>query len=141
MFTEHERKVAEIGLSEVIRTDFENDGPCHPEVFFPKEIGTAPVYVVDQFNTEHCTGNPMYVKSCGEGKGPNAWPYRYEFLIIKPLLERQVQKGTYEKVEEFYLPIKEWRTRPIFHELYGKIEIHGLREKMRFMTRIRRGEA
>ena len=141
MFTEHERKVAAIGLSEVIRTDFENDGPCHPEVFYPKVTGTAPVYVVDPFNTEHCTGNPMYVKSCGEGKGPNAWPYRYEFMIIKPLLERQVQKGTYEKVEEFYFPIKEWRTRPIFHELYGKIEIHGLREKMRFMTRIRRGEA
>lgn len=140
MFTEHEQRVKDMGLSEVVKSDFKNDGPCHPEVFSPKETGTAPVYVVDPFNTEHCTGEPLYVKSCGEGKGPNAWPHRYEFVIVKKLLLREVERGSYEKVKEFYLPIQQWRSRPIFHERYGKVVIHGLREKARFMSRIVRGE-
>ena len=63
-----------------------------------------------------------------------------EKVKVKKLLLREVERGSYEKVKEFYLPIQQWRSRPIFHERYGKVVIHGLREKARFMSRIVRGE-
>lgn len=62
MFTEHSDKVKEMGIDQVIANDFTGDGPCHPEVFYPKNPGTAPVYVKDQFTRR-------YIKACGEGKG------------------------------------------------------------------------
>lgn len=78
MFTQHEEKVNHFGLNEVIKMDFQDDGPCHPEVYFPNKLGTAPVYV----QNNHC-GQTSYIKSCGEGKGPNRDPYYYEQRLLE----------------------------------------------------------
>ena len=141
MFTEHEKRVNELGLRRVIEEDYQQDGPCHPEVYFPNKIGTAPVYVVDRHNREHCTGNELFVKSCGEGKGPNAFPNRYEFAIIRPIIEQEVEHGNYVKKDGYYIPTSDWRTKPIFHEWEGRIDIIGLREKRRFIQQIKEGTA
>lgn len=120
MFTEHEQKVANFGLEHVLETDYENDAPCHPEVMFPKEIGTGPVYVKDSFYTDFCSGKNMYVKSCGEGKGPNAHPTLYEFKLIRPILDRECQKGEYYFIDDYYIPMKD-EDKPVFYIYHGQV--------------------
>jgi hypothetical protein len=78
MFEQHEERVNQLGINKVIKMDYQDDGPCHPEVYFPNKLGTAPVYVL--YN--RC-GQSTYVKSCGEGKGPNNDPYFYERRLLE----------------------------------------------------------
>ena len=136
MFTEHEEKVQEHGLKHVIRQDFVQDGPCHPEVYFPKRIGTAPVYVLDKNYVDHCSGQPMLVKSCGEGKGPNAHGSLYEMRLVQPIIERECSKGNYQKIQEYYIPVGD-DSKPIFKLGHGKKEFDMLADKLRFLQRIR----
>jgi hypothetical protein len=84
MFEKHEEKVNQFGLNQVIKIDFQDDGPCHPEVYFPNKLGTAPVYV----QNNHC-GKSSYIKSCGEGKGPNSDPYYYEKRLFEIVEEKR----------------------------------------------------
>lgn len=70
MFEQHKEKVKNLGINTVIEMDYEDDGPCHPEVYFPREVGIGPVYVKQ--------GIRKFIKSCGEGKGPNRIPNFYE---------------------------------------------------------------
>lgn len=84
MFEQHEEKVNQFGLNQVIKMDFQDDGPCHPEVYFPNKLGTAPVYV----QNNHC-GKSSYIKSCGEGKGPNSDPYYYEKRLFEIVEEKR----------------------------------------------------
>ncbi len=121
MFTEHERKISFKGLSKVLEEDFVTDSICHPEVLVPKQLGTAPIYVKDEFYTDHCSGEPMYVKSCGEGKGPNAHHTYYEMNLVKHILQRECTRGEYKEVDEFYIPVYD-DSKPIFHKLHGLME-------------------
>ena len=75
MFEQHNEKVKNLGIDTVIEMDYEKDGPCHPEVYFPREVGIGPVYVKQ--------GNRKFIKSCGEGKGPNRIPDYYEEHLFK----------------------------------------------------------
>ena len=75
MFEQHDEKLELFGLVKVIEMDYKSDGPCHPEVYFPREAGTGPVYV------DH--GYRKYAKSCGEGKGPNKDSDDYEHFLLK----------------------------------------------------------
>ena len=156
LFTDHEKKVAELGLNEVIRQDFIDDSPCHPVVFFPKKIGTAPVYVQYEFLSEPCTGEPIYIKSCGEGKGPNRGFELYEFESVEHILYEECEKGCYLFVNEFYIPIADYqkriyndsvhympkakRTRPIFKKWYGRLNFNSEKVKSRFVTEILEGK-
>lgn len=45
------------------------------------------------------------------------------------------------KKDGYYIPTSDWKTKPIFHELEGLIDIIGLREKRRFIQQIREGKA
>jgi len=81
MFKNHEASVKAIGLEETIKKDFVQDY-CHTDVYFPKKVGSAPVY-----NERHVGSKRMFIKSCGEGKGPNNNPellemrYAYKLLL------------------------------------------------------------
>ena len=136
MFTEHEEKVEEYGLKHVIREDFVQDAPCHPEVFFPKREGTAPVYVLDKNYVDHCSGQPLFVKSCGEGKGPNADRTLYEMHLVESILERECSKGRYQKLREYYVPVDD-DSKPIFKQWYGKMEFDVPADKSRLLQKIR----
>ena len=136
MFTEHEEKVDALGLKRVIREDFVQDGPCHPEVYFPKRTGTAPVYVLDKNYVDHCSGQPLLVKSCGEGKGPNAHRTLYEMHLVAPILERECSKGNYQRKLDYYLPVGD-DTKPIFKLGHGKMEFDLLPDKWHFLQKIR----
>ncbi len=152
MFTDHENKVAELGLNEVIRMDYEDDAPCHPEVFFPKKIGTAPVYVQDENFREPCTGEPIYIKSCGEGKGPNRGSGLYEFELVRPILEQECEKGNYVYINGYYIPLTDYQkhivgnhasyvpkvknTRPIFQDWVGCLNYMQEETKCQFIAEI-----
>jgi hypothetical protein len=137
MFTEHEERVEEFGLEYVIRNDYYNDGPCHPEVYLPKRIGTAPVYLLDENFVDHCSGKPMFVKSCGEGKGPNAHHTLYEMELVGGILRRECRKGNYEEIGEYYIPVGD-DSKPIFKQGHGKMEFDILADKKRFLQKIRK---
>ena len=70
-----------------------------------------------------------------------------EEVIMEPkieeeaIIEQEVERGNYVKKDGYYIPTSDWRTKPIFHEWEGRIEIKGLREKRRFMQIIREGKA
>ena len=137
MFTEHEESVEEYGLKKVIRKDFEQDGPDHPEVYYSKRTGTAPVYLLDENYLDHCSGNPMFVKSCGDGKGPNAHHTLYEMGLVEGIIRRECRKGNYEEIGEYYVPVGD-DSKPIFKQGHGKMEFDILPDKRRFLQRIRK---
>ena len=130
MFTNHSKKVEEIGINAVIANDFIDDGPCHPEVFYPKEPGTAPVYVKDEWSRK-------FIKACGEGKGPRRGHELYEFQLVKNILLREVGKGNYEKLGNHFIPTDSIR-KPVFIDHYGRIHFSSLNEKRIFIDKIRR---
>ena len=105
MFERHERGIRKYGLEAVIKHDYEDDGPCHPEVYFPKKVGTGPVYVE--------MAKRRYARSCGEGKGPHSIPNQDEFFCATQLLEedeRYQQTGydTWVPKTDYSLPVFSW---------------------------------
>ncbi len=113
MFENHEKRIAELGLPEVIRRDYAPDSSCHPEVFFPNKAGTGPVYVEIK--------QDVFVKSCGEGKGPNRNPEMYEMQFLTPILERlcQGENPEYVMADGCYIPIRDY-SRPVYTR-FGKV--------------------
>ena len=112
MFDDHEKRVKELGLAEVIRRDYEQDSACHSEVFVPKEFATGPVYVQME--------DDIYIKSCGEGKGPNRYPERYELQFLLPVLERLCQGDNPEYINaNVFMPIRDY-SRPVYSK-WGKV--------------------
>ena len=132
MFANHSRKVEELGIDAVIASDFSDDGPCHPEVFFPKERGTAPVYVKDK------TSARRFTKSCGEGKGPRRGNELYEMTLVMPILMREVRKGNYELIgDQYFIPVGTVK-KPVFVQQVGRIHFSSLNDKRRVIDDIRR---
>lgn len=137
MFAEHENSVEEYGLKKVIRNDYEQEGPDHPEVYYPKRTGTAPVYLLDENFLDHCSGKPMLVKSCGDGKGRYAHRTLYEMELVGGIIRRECSKGNYEEIGEYYVPVGD-DSKPIFKQGHGKMEFDILADKRRFLQRIRK---
>lgn len=131
MFTSHTIKVREMGIEQVIANDFTADGPCHPEVFYPKNPGTAPVYVKDKFSRR-------YLKACGEGKGPRSGHELYEMELVRSVLRQEVSKGHYELLGgRYYIPVGTLK-KPVFIEYLGRVHFASLNEKRRFIDKVRR---
>ncbi len=126
MFGNHLNSISELGLEATIAKDYVEDGPCHPEVFFPKKFGTGPVYVK--------TKNGRYNRSCGEGKGPNRVPDYLEFEIALQILEKD---KNYIKKNGFFIP-KEDMSLPVYHVWEGKIVFSSLEEKIEFLHDIKK---
>lgn len=137
MFTEHEESVEEYGLKKVIRNDFEPEGPDHPEVYFPKRVGTAPVYLLDENFVDHCSGRPMLVKSCGDGKGPYAHHTLYEMELVEGIIRGECRKGNYEEIGDYYVPVGD-DSKPIFKQGHGIMEFDILADRSRFLQKIRK---
>jgi len=125
MFENHEKRVAKMGLHEVLRNDYAPDSPCHPEVFFPNKAGTGPVYVEIK--------QDIFVKSCGEGKGPNRNSEMYEMQFLTPILDRlrQGENPEYVMVNGCFIPIHDY-SRPAYGR-FGKIYFTNEKEKKMFL--------
>ena len=128
MFNRHERGIRKYGLEAVIKHDYENDGPCHPEVYFPKKIGTGPVYVK--------VSDRRYIRSCGEGKGPHSVPNEYEFNLALQLLPKDKK---YIQISRYYIPKTDY-SLPVFNWYRGLLQFDSDNEKIAFIKEILNSE-
>ena len=83
MIDEYQTGKKEMGLEALVDAHYSDDGPCHPEVFFPntKEFyGPVLVAVEDE---------RRFIESCGEGKGPNRYPFWYEHGLLQSILDKK----------------------------------------------------
>lgn len=85
MIDEYQTAKKEMGLEVLVDAHYSDDGPCHPEVFFPNtEDFYGPVLVAVE-------NERKYIESCGEGKGPNRYPYRYEQALLQRILDKRTE--------------------------------------------------
>lgn len=129
MFGNHDESVKKLGLEATIQRNYIEDSPCHPEVFVPKLMGTAPIYV-----KERHTGR--YMRSCGEGKGPNSIPDWLEFQIAKQILEND---ESYKHIGNYYIP-KYDSTLPVYGDYSGRLVFKTQDEKLKFIEDIKLGK-
>lgn len=129
MFGNHDESLMKLGLEATIQRDYIEDSPCHPEVFVPKVMGTAPIYVKDDK-----TGR--FMRSCGEGKGPNSIPDWLEFQIAKQILEND---KSYKHIGNYYIP-KYDNTLPVYGEYSGRLVFRTQAEKLKFIEDLKRGK-
>lgn len=129
MFGNHEESIRQYGFEETIKRDFVSDSPCHPEVFVPKTMGTAPIYVKEE-------DAGRYIRSCGEGKGPNAIPDWLEFQIAKQILEND---KSYKLIGSYYIP-KYDNTLPVYGEYSGRLVFNTQEEKIKFIEDVKHGK-
>lgn len=143
MFTNHENAIKTIGLEETINNCFIQD-PCHTEVFFPKLIGTAPVYIE---HLQDCAPR-RFIKSCGEGKGPNAFPESLEMRLSIPLLlddPKYTVFGEYDGDGDFkimyFVPLLNNDELPVYSNIqyreYGKVYFKSRRWRYRLIEQLK----
>lgn len=130
MFGNHDESVKKLGLEATIQRDYIEDSPCHPEVFVPKLMGSAPIYVKDRH-----TGR--YMRSCGEGKGPNSIPDWLEFQIAKQILEND---KSYKLIGNYYIP-KYDSTLPVYGNYSGRLVFKTQDEKLKFIEDVKLGKS
>ena len=130
MFGNHDESVKKLGLEATIHRDYIEDSPCHPEVFVPKVMGTAPIYVKDNH-----TGR--YMRSCGEGKGANSIPDWLEFQIAKQILEKD---RSYKHIGSYYTP-KYDNTLPVYGDYTGRLVFKTQDEKLKFIDDVKLGKS
>lgn len=123
MFDHHSNSINTLGLDATIAKDYISDSPCYPEVFHPKKFGTGPVYVKGSTN--------IYIRSCGEGIGPNSIPDCLEYQIARLILE---EDENYIKVHDYFIP-KEDMSLPVYN-WEGKIAFKSPEEKLDFIRKI-----
>lgn len=92
-------------------------------------MGTAPIYV-----KKSETGR--YIRSCGEGKGPNSIPDWLEFQIAKQILEKD---NSYKLIGNYYIP-KYDNTLPVYGEYSGRIVFNTQADKLRFIEDVKLGK-
>lgn len=129
MFGNHDESVEQLGLEATIQRDYIADSPCHPEVFVPKVMGTAPIYVKD-------VKTGRYMRSCGEGKGPNSIPDWLEFQIAKQILEKD---ESYQFIGNYYIPKNDY-TLPVYGGYSGRLVFETQNEKLKFIEDIKSGK-
>ena len=132
MIGRHKRGVEKYGLEKVIKRNFEPNGPCHPEVYFPYRGGAAPVYVeYNLMDANLKSSKRQFIKSCGEGKGPNSISDYFEFEKIIPLLDEDEKYILYGNL---YLP-KEDVSLPVFDVRWGRILFESPKEQAEFIVK------
>ena len=69
-------------------------GTGHPEVYFPntKEF-YGPVLVAVE-------NERKFIESCGEGKGPNRYPYGYEQALLQRILNKKSNHSSSDKEQD-----------------------------------------
>lgn len=131
MIGRHERGLKKYGLEAVLKRNYRDDGPCHPEVYFPYRGGAGPVYVETPVYTDGTLSNSdrRFIKSCGEGKGANRIPDFFEFYRIRPLLETDEK---YIQHSSFFIP-KDDDTLPVFRAYSGRLLFDSLKAQKEFI--------
>src|SRR5699024_9912718 len=99
-----------------------------PEVYFPKKVGTGPVYVR--------IADRKFIRSCGEGKGPHSVPNEYEFHLALQLLEKD---KNYIEVSRYFIPRSDY-ILPVLDWWSGLISFDSDEEKMSFIKEVMKNQ-
>lgn len=115
MFENYEKDLDELGLNEVINTNYVLFSECHADVLYPKQIGYGPIYVR--------IGDGMYSRACDQGLF--RYNHLYEdsvFLFERELLFKVLDcDKKYVHIGSYYIPRINWRL-PVFDEYHGEIK-------------------
>lgn len=136
MFRNHEIAIQTLGLEATIRKDFVQDY-CHTDVYFPEQIGSAPVYIEREIGNKR-----IFIKSCGEGKGPNNCPELLEFRCAYRLLVEDIKYNIYGSCPyknfhpELFVP-KDDMSLPIYSAKFpgGKLMFENENDKVAFLEK------
>ena len=136
MFRNHEVAIQTLGLEATIRKDFVQDY-CHTDVYFPEQIGSAPVYIEREIGNKR-----IFIKSCGEGKGPNNCPELLEFRYAYRLLVEDIKYNIYGNYPykdfqpELFVP-KDDMSLPIYSAKFpvGKLMFENENDKVAFLEK------
>lgn len=136
MFKNHEASVRAIGLEATIEKHFKQDY-CWTDVYFPEQIGSAPIYIERKIGKKR-----IFIKSCGEGKGPNNCPELLEFGYAYRLLVEDIKYdiyGSYSKNDfkpELFVP-KDDMSLPIYSAEFpvGKLIFENENDKVAFLEK------
>ncbi len=136
MFKNHEASVKAIGLEATIEKYFDQDY-CWADVYFPKQIGSAPVYIEREIGNKR-----IFIKSCGEGKGPNNCPEILEFRYAYRLLVEDIKYNIYGSYSykdfqpELFVP-KDDMSLPIYSAKFpvGKLMFENENDKVAFLEK------
>ena len=136
MFRNHEVAIQTLGLEATIRKDFVQDY-CHTDVYYPEQIGSAPVYIEREIGNKR-----IFIKSCGEGKGPNNCPELLEFRYAYRLLVEDIKYNIYGNYPykdfqpELFVP-KDDMSLPIYSAKFpvGKLMFENENDKVAFLEK------
>lgn len=136
MFRNHEIAIQTLGLEATIRKDFVQDY-CHTDVYFHEQIGSAPVYIEREIGNKR-----IFIKSCGEGKGPNNCPELLEFRYAYRLLVEDIKYNIYGNYPykdfqpELFVP-KDDMSLPIYSAKFpvGKLMFENENDKVAFLEK------
>lgn len=136
MFKNHEASVRAIGLEATIEKHFKQDY-CWTDVYFPEQIGSAPVYIERKIGKKR-----IFIKSCGEGKGPNHCPELLEFGYAYRLLVEDIKYNIYGSYSykyfqpELFVP-KDDMSLPIYSVGFhvGKLMFENENDKVAFLEK------
>lgn len=114
LFTDHEKKILEIGLVQTIEEDYEVVIGCHSTRLLPKKPGAGPVYVL--------AGDGNYIKACHPSSDTLIQQKMYEHSFVCTLLGCMVRRDEYKKIEVgrgyYYIPLRDY-SRPVFEDYCG----------------------
>lgn len=136
MFKNHEASVRAIGLEATIEKHFKQDY-CWTDVYFPEQIGSAPIYIERKIGKKR-----IFIKSCGEGKGPNNCPELLEFGYAYRLLVEDIKYNIYGSYSykhfqpELFVP-KDDMSLPIYSAEFpvGKLMFENENDKVAFLEK------
>ena len=136
MFKNHEASVRAIGLEATIEKHFKQDY-CWTDVYFPEQIGSAPIYIERKIGKKR-----IFIKSCGEGKGPNNCSELLEFGYAYRLLVEDIKYNIYGSYSykhfqpELFVP-KDDMSLPIYSAEFpvGKLIFENENDKVAFLEK------
>lgn len=135
MFTNHEKKIMDLGLVSTLKEDYEEVGGCHSTRMMPKMPGSGPAYVI---------GDDKQVKrACHPSDDTLIQQKFYELGFLSVLLKNMVARHEYRIVEEggnygssYYVPTKDY-TRPIYDDNLREKSFDSIDEKIEFIQSFR----
>ena len=106
-------------------------------MYFPEQIGSAPVYIEREIGNKR-----IFIKSCGEGKGPNNCPELLEFGCAYRLLVEDIKYNIYGSCPyknfhpELFVP-KDDMSLPIYSAEFpvGKLMFENENDKVAFLEK------
>ena len=135
MFTEHEKKIMNLGLVATLKEDYDEVEGCHSTRMMPKKSGSGPIYVIGD--------DKQLKKACHPSDDTLIQQKFYEMGFMSVLLNNMVARHEYRLVDEggnygssYFVPVTDY-TRPVFETDCREILFDSEDEKIKFIKSFR----